>query len=103
VQNGAVKVEAELTLFENERQFKLPGSGSPSMLFRFHEAKGAPTFGAWAIATDGRDFEPGERSLMVTLDFRADAAAREVVRVGSRFTVWYGSDVGRGQVRSLLT
>ena len=70
------------------------------MLFRFDEVEGQPMFGAVAIASDGRDFEPGGSFAGVHLWFWADAEARAIVEPGARFVVWYGADIGEGTVQS---
>jgi hypothetical protein len=102
-----MKAIADLTLWESDRRFRLPGSGTPSMLFRFGGGTGAVTQGAitvlgvFAIAGDGATFAPGTAHKDVRLEFWAAGAAETVVLPGSEFAVWYGGDIGEGQITSL--
>ncbi|HZA78773.1 MAG TPA: hypothetical protein VE623_20540 [Acidimicrobiales bacterium] len=48
----------DLQLWALDRAYRLPGTGSRSMLFRFDEVEGQPLFGAVATAGGSRDFEP---------------------------------------------
>jgi hypothetical protein len=82
-----------IELHASDRQFKLPGGGSRSLLYRFGEV----LLGARAVTADGRDLSPGSSHPDVTLEFWADEADAAVAP-GAAFTVWYGEDVGSGVV-----
>jgi hypothetical protein len=88
---------AEMALSQSDRRFRNPGSGNRSFLYRFGEL----LLGAVAISSDESDFVPGGR-YSVRLEFGADSEARELVREGDTFTVWYGGDIGTGRITSIL-
>jgi hypothetical protein len=95
-----VDIVADLQLWALDRRYRLPGTGSRSMLFRFDDIEGQPMFGAVATASDGRDFEPGRTFAGVHLWLWGDVEAHLTVEPGTRFVVWYGGDIGEGIVRS---
>lgn len=80
------------------RDFKLPGGGSPSLLYIF---KGHQV-GAFAETADGRDLTPGTTHDGVRLTFWASEATT-LVHPGADFDVWYGGIVGSGSVDSVET
>jgi hypothetical protein len=97
---GLVDIVVDLQLWAMDRRYRLPGTGSRSMLFRFDEIEGQPMFGAVATASDGRDFEPGRSFAGVHLWLWGDVEAHLTVEPGTRLVVWYGGDIGEGIVRS---
>jgi len=76
--------------------FRLPGSGSRSLLYVFAGAQ----VGAHAKSADGEDFTPGSSHSGVRLTFW-DPAARDCVRPGP-FDIWYGGIVGHGHLEEVL-
>ena len=92
-------VEALVELDEDSsRYYCLPADGTPSLLYVFGREQ---KLGARAYCDDGCDFAPGTSHERVRLDFWADDEWTDVVVPGAAFTIWYGSDVGRGVVRTL--
>jgi hypothetical protein len=77
-----------------DRHYRLPGDGSPSLIYVFGEDE---QIGARAYTTDGRDLTPGSIHESLRLDFWAPEAV-EIVLAGRPFAVWYGGIVGRGSV-----
>ena len=69
------------------------------MLFRFGGAHGE-LLGGRATTRTGGHFAPGTDH-DAQIEFWADEAAREIVGAGDRFTVWYGGDIGDGEVYSV--
>ena len=69
------------------------------MLFRFGSEQGE-LLGGRATTLTGGDFAPATDH-DARIEFWADEAAREIVGAGDRFTVWYGGDIGDGQVNSV--
>lgn len=91
---------ARLTFaLDESRHFKLPGDGSPSLLYVFGPDQ---KLGARAYSPRGQDFEPGSSQPDVRLDFWADDPWTDVVQAGVVFTIWYGSDVGNGVIERLI-
>lgn len=86
-------VIADMQLWAVDRTYRLPGTGSRSMLFRFDEVDGQPLFGAVATASDGRDFEPGGSFAGIHLWFWGDVESRIAIEPGARFAVWYGGGI----------
>ena len=88
-----------------QRSFSLPGvpPGSPSLMYRF-DYEGAPFLvGALAEEPTGERFEPGRSYAGVILRFWSYIAELPAVVVaGAPFVVWYGGDVGRGVVDSVV-
>ena len=80
------------------RHYRLPAAGTPSLLYVFGPDQ---KLGARAYCGNGEDFAPGTRHEQVRLDFWADDEWTDVVVPGATFIIWYGSDVGRGVVKSL--
>lgn len=79
-----------------DRAYRLPGSGSPSLLYVFDGQQ----IGALARTADGRDLVPGSEHQGALLTFWADEV-RILVAEGSPFSIWYGGIVGDGVVRSV--
>jgi hypothetical protein len=79
-----------------EREYRLPGSGSRSLLYVFDGQQ----VGASAETRDGRDLTPGSSHDGVRLTFW-DPAAIPLVDAGAAFEVWYGGVIGRGMVDHL--
>ena len=94
-----VLVEAEITLWQSDREFRLPADGTRSMIFRF-DSDDTDGLGGRATSLDGRDFAPGSEH-RATIEFWAEDHARDVVHDGGTFIVWYGGDIGEGQVDSI--
>lgn len=86
----------DLRLAAHDRTFRLPGTGSPSLLYVFDGQQ----IGARAVTLDGSDLMPNSTHEGVALTFWADEA-RVLVVPGQTFMVWYGGDVGEGTVRSV--
>ena len=80
------------------RDYRLPGSGSRSLLYVFDGQQ----VGASAETRDGSDLTPGSSHEGVRLTFW-DPAAIPLVRAGAAFEVWYGGVIGRGVVDHLNT
>jgi hypothetical protein len=97
---GPVDVVADMQLRAVARTYRLPGTGSRSMLFRFDEVEGQPMFRAIATASDRRDFELGHSFAGVHLWFWGDVEGHITIEPGARFVVWCGSDIGEGTVQS---
>ena len=91
---------ASLRFYPDEtRNFKLPASGTPSLLYVFTpELK----LGARAYSAVDQDFFAGSEQFGVRLDFWADAEWTEVVQPGTTFTIWYGGDVGEGVIEEII-
>jgi hypothetical protein len=85
--------------FDNshDRDFRLPGSGSRSLLYVFDGTQ----IGAQAETADGRDLTPGSSHDRVRLTFW-DPAAAACVHPGGAFEIWYGGVIGHGSVNHLL-
>lgn len=79
-----------------DRAYRLPGSGSRSLLFVFDRKQ----IGAMASTADGRDLAPGTKHDAALLTFWEDEV-RILVTEGSPFSIWYGGVVGNGTVRSV--
>jgi hypothetical protein len=79
-----------------DRAYRLPGTGSPSLLYVFNEQQ----IGALATTADERDLVPGSEHTGVLLTFWTDEA-RILVAEGASLAVWYGGVVGEGEVRSV--
>jgi hypothetical protein len=94
-----VEALADLMLSSSHRAFSLPAAGTPSILFRFGGSNGV-TLGARATDPAGVPFAPGTEHRSVQLVFWAEEA-REVVAVGSEFDLWYGGDIGTGQITAI--
>ncbi|MCA1843462.1 MAG: hypothetical protein LC792_09830 [Actinobacteria bacterium] len=69
------------------------------MLFRFGGEDG-DLLGGRATTLAGSDFAPGTDH-EARIDFWADDVAREIVRPGEGFTVWYAGDIGSGMVEAV--
>jgi hypothetical protein len=95
-----VDIVVDLQLWAMDRRYRLPGTGSRSMLFRFDEIEGQPMFGAAATASDGRDFRAWTELRPRPSLAPGDVEAHPTVEPGTRFVVWYGGDIGEGIVRS---
>ena len=89
-------VRLELDASE-DRHFRLPGDGTPSLIYVFGEDE---QIGALASTADGRDLTPDTSHGSVRLDFWAPQA-KDIVRAGRAFEIWYGGTVGRGSVDSV--
>lgn len=90
-------VEAQITLWPSDREFRLPAA-TRSMLFRFGEE--GTLLGAQVTSVEGTSFAPGTHH-SATVEFWADEAADEIVATGSRFVVWYGGVIGEGSVTAI--
>jgi hypothetical protein len=77
--------------------FRLPGSGSPSLLSVFEGQQ----IGALAQTATEEDLTPGSSHDDVRLMFWAPEAA-DIVRPGAPFEIWYGGVVGHGSIDHLL-
>lgn len=76
----------------------IPASRNVSFIYAF---EGEETkLGALAVSLNGMDFAPGTTHDEVHLDFWAEEPWTDIVKPGVTFTIWYGRDVGRGQVLS---
>ena len=93
-----MRATVHMILWPSTREFRLPASGTRSMLFRFGSTD---PIGAVAVSRQGDDFVPGGTYPEVELEFWWDGAPR-IVEQGTGFTVWYGSDVGEGEVTGIL-
>jgi hypothetical protein len=96
-----VEITAKVILWDSDRHFRLPGTGTRSMLVRFGDGASAVSFGTWAVDDNGEAFSPGTAHDVVRLSIWSDPEARRVVAEGAEFVVWYGADVGRGSVTSI--
>jgi hypothetical protein len=94
-----VEYVVDLQLWPSDRRFRLPGGGSRSLLYRFSEP--AILIGAQAVTADGRDLAPGTNHQGVVLAPWAEVPEVYEVAAGSRFSVWYGGDVGEGIVTAV--
>ena len=81
----------------DDRRYRLQGNGTPSLIYVFGEDE---QIGARAHTADGRDLTPGSAHESLRLDFWAPIA-KDIVRIGRCFEVWYGGTVGRGVVESV--
>ena len=79
-----------------DRAYRLPGKGTPSLLYVFDGQQ----IGAFAETADGQDLTPGSSHVGLRLTFWAPEAPNWV-REGSTFDVWYGGTVGHGSVERL--
>jgi hypothetical protein len=84
---------------DDSRHFRLPASGTPSLIFVFREDR---QLGARAYSETRDDFAPGTSQENVRLDFWADDDWTDVVVTGAEFVVWYGGDVGRGTITHVM-
>ena len=75
--------------------YRLPAGGTSSLLFVFD---GGHKLGARVYSASGEDFEPGSSQSRVRLEFWADDPWTDVVKPGATFTIWYGGDVGHGEI-----
>jgi hypothetical protein len=80
-----------------DRRFRLPGSGSRSLLYVFEGQQ----IGAHAETSDGEDLTPGTSHKGVQLTFWAPES-EAIVRPGATFEIWYGGIIGHGSVDHLL-
>jgi hypothetical protein len=95
---SAVVIDADLTLWPSDRDYRLPGSGTRSMLFRF-EADDSDNWAGWAMSRGGLDFAP--RTVhAATIEFWEEAPPN-LVYEGAAFAVWYGGDIGAGRVTAI--
>jgi hypothetical protein len=100
-QEATIRALARMTLWPREpntKRYRLPGEGNRSFLYRFGQPDAMHA--AVAMTVDGADFVPGG-SYSVTLDFWHDDTARAAIRAGDAFTVWYGGDIGTGEITAL--
>lgn len=90
---------ATLTFFADpSRKYKTPADRTVSFIFDFStETK----LGALISSSIGQDFEPGTSQTSVRMEFWADDPWTDVVEPGASFTIWYGSDIGRGVIDAL--
>jgi hypothetical protein len=98
---GCVRALANVVLWKSDKAFSLPADRTPSMLFRFGGPQGV-LIGASATDPVGVRFSPGTEHHDVRLEFWADEPAAEIVAVGAAFDVWYGGDIGLGQIIALM-
>lgn len=80
-----------------------PGT-TRSVLLYFVDQKGERL--EWALGTlietvDGAALAPGLSNLNVTLTFWEQAAV-DVVKPGAQFLLWYGGDIGQGEITAPL-
>src|SRR4051812_15533840 len=97
-----VRATVHIMLSASDARYRLPASGTPSLLFRFTRADGSEMFlGARASSSEIVAFAPGTKC-QAELDFWADEPAREVVKTGASFEVHYPRQVGTGEVIGVL-
>ncbi len=89
----------DLELWPSDRQFRLPESGSRSLLYRFDG--GEMLIGAHAATADGSDLAPGTSHQGVVLAPWAEIPEVYEVTADARLIVWYGGDVGEGIVTTV--
>jgi hypothetical protein len=77
--------------------------GSHRMVLRAEntETKRSQVFAALVDAADEGPFRPGKPEVVVTLRVIGDDVA-DYLNIGSHFSLWLGSDVGRGVVTRRL-
>jgi hypothetical protein len=87
---------------EGDARAKL-SSGSHRMVLRAEnsETHRSQVFSALVDGEDGGPFRPGSPQIMVTLRVVGDDIA-DYLEIGSHFSLWSGSDVGRGVVTRRL-
>lgn len=69
------------------------------MIFRF--AGDGDGLAGNAVCLDGLDFEPGSEH-RATIEFWVEDPAVAMVKAGASFVVWYGGDVGDGEITAVL-
>lgn len=79
------------------------GSGSHRMVLRAENSETHRTqvFSALVDGEDDGPFRPGRPEIMVTLRVVGDDVA-DYLDIGSHFSLWLGSDIGRGVVTRRL-
>jgi hypothetical protein len=79
------------------------GSGSHRMVLRAEnsETHRSQVFSALVDGEDDGPFRPGRPEIMVTLRVVGDDVA-DYLDIGSHFSLWLGSDIGRGVVTRRL-
>ena len=102
--NSGHRVRARISLSRVDvakPEFALP-SGTRSLLFQFPELDGNEPITLGALVTSDNDaaLAPGG-DLVASIDFWADQA-RTVALPGATFVVWYGGEIGRGEVLDVL-
>ena len=92
----AVKAKVRVQLDSSTRAFRFVGK-TRSLLYRFRDGLADQLLaGAVLVADDESEIAPGAE-VEGWLEFWADDVA-PFLRLGERFVVWYGSDVGSGEV-----
>jgi hypothetical protein len=88
---------------EDDAAVQTLSSGSHRMVLRAEniETKRSQVFAALVDADEEGPFRPGKPEVLVTLRVIGDDVA-DYLDIGSHFSLWLGSDVGRGVVTRRL-